>query len=469
MSPFTFVALTGWACSGPPPDFLPQAIPSNSATDTASNLDTGTVDEASDTGSSSVSPHGIAARLSDTIVTVIEVTWETETATTGYVDFGETSNYGYETPATNYGTTHSRLLLGMPGNTEVHYRVVTTDGTVSEIGDDHSLTTGALPTAVPTLTTTGTSVEGFRLLTVNGQWVGILIVDAHDRIVWYYEHTFDDLVTLQSALSTDGAHLIFNSPCHITQMSEYGSLLWVTLDGAQWTQASVAGIAHDFVQASDGTVTAIVQETREVDGYQVWADRLVEVTREGDQTEIWNAWDAMEMPTVTEDLDWTHANAINFDEEEDAYYVGMTNLSTIFKIDRSTGEIIWQLGGESSDFAFSADSEQLTFHHNFDIAEGLLTIFVNGEETENETSRVVQYEIDEDAMIVSETWRYISETPPWIYALGDASMINEATLNVTFSTAGYIEQVEGNTVTWSLQAPLAVVFGYTQHTESLYP
>jgi hypothetical protein len=44
------------------------------------------------------SPSEIAVRVSEDIVTVAEVTWVTELATQGYIEFGETSEYGHQTP-----------------------------------------------------------------------------------------------------------------------------------------------------------------------------------------------------------------------------------------------------------------------------------------------------------------------------------------------------------------------------------
>jgi hypothetical protein len=318
------------------------------------------------------------------------------------------------------------------------------------------------------LTTSGTSTKGFRVLPIIGGWSGILIVDELGRIIWYYNHTDDDSVSVQARLTTDGQYLVFNSPCHLSLDSECGSLIWVSLDGSEKTIVSIDSIGHDFTQLSDGTICSIVNDTRVVDGFEIYGDRLVEIDIDGNTHELWNAWDSLEIPSVGEDHDWTHANAINTNEEESAYYVGLTFLSTIIKVDALSGEILWRLGGEDSDFVFLEGSERFTIHHNFELRDNVLTLFSNGQGMDD-PSRIVQYELDEDAMTIHETWRYVADPPLFAYALGDVATIEEGTLHVTFSTAGYVEQVEGDDVVWTLGASFPHAFGYSNFYTSLYP
>jgi len=356
----------------------------------------------------------------------------------------------------------------MPGSTEIHYQVVITADSERWTSTDRTMTTGDLPPAVPTFEVSGTSADGYRVFPVIGTWYGVLIVDSMGRVVWYREQTYDEKVSVQARLTVDGRYIVYNSPCHQTLADHCGSLVWVSLDGTEETQLPVHRIGHDFTQLSDGTIATIVQEAREVDGYTIWADRVIEINREGETVEIWNAWDALELPELYGDLDWTHANAINHSKEEDAYYVGLTRLSTLVKIDRTTGTQVWMMGGEESDFDFVGDSERFLTHHNFELRDDLLTLFANGDR-DKEGSQIIQYEIDEDAMTVEEVWTYSSSNCPYVYALGDVSSIHGDTLHITFSTSGYLEQLEGDELTWTLNADLGYAFGYSNYYETLYP
>jgi hypothetical protein len=427
-------------------------------------------DIAGDPGGDDGSPVEITASVSEQIMTVAEVTWETSSHTEGYVEFGETEEYGHTTPLTEPGTTHSQLLLGMPASTEVHYRVVSISGTESFFSDDQTVTLGPLPSALPDINAEGISARGYRIFPVIGTWSGILIIDDAGRVVWYYSHTDDDGVSVQARLSADGKYIVFNSPCHLSRAPDCGSMIWVSLDGKEKIRHPVDNITHDFAQLSDGTVCAIVKERRDVDGRTASADRLIELNMEGEETEFWNAWEVLETPSnISEwvDADWTHANAIDYSEEDDVYYVGMTRLQALFKIDRSTGEVVWQLGGLDSDFAYADETEELFIHHNFEITDTSLTIFVNGTGP-SDPSRILFYEIDEDAMTVRELGRYSPEPSIYVYALGDVSQIEEDTLHITYSTSGYVEQLEGDEVVWTLGASFPHAFGYSNFYTSLY-
>ena len=70
-------------------------------------------DEDSAVGSSSIS--GVAAVVSEHVVTVATVTWSTDVASAGYVEFGEGGELTHTTNTTASGTSHSVPLVGVPG------------------------------------------------------------------------------------------------------------------------------------------------------------------------------------------------------------------------------------------------------------------------------------------------------------------------------------------------------------------
>jgi hypothetical protein len=159
---------------------------------------------------------------------------------------------------------------------------------------------------------------------------------------------------------------------------------------------------------------------------------------------------------------------MEYSSEDDAYYVGMGHLSSIFKIDRFTGETLWKMGGIDSDFVFSEGSEHFMLNHNFDISDDVLTLFVNGTGLVD-PSRVLVYEIDQENLIAEESWRYEPAEELYVYALGDVARIAPDTINVTWSTAGLIEQVDGDERSWSLSVDFPHAFGYSNFMQSLYP
>jgi len=86
----------------------------------------------------------------------------------------------------------------------------------------------------------------------------------------------------------------------------------------------------------------------EING-KMWADYLVELTKDGRKVWEWRAWEhldpAKDVITGIQDnrSEWTHGNAIIELPDRDLL-VSFRNISTVIRIRRPTGEIIWKLG-----------------------------------------------------------------------------------------------------------------------------
>jgi hypothetical protein len=82
---------------------------------------------------------------------------------------------------------------------------------------------------------------------------------------------------------------------------------------------------------------------------KIWADYLVELTKDGRKVWEWRAWEhldpAKDVITAVQDnrSEWTHGNAITELSDGDLL-VSFRNISTIIRIRRQTGEIVWKLG-----------------------------------------------------------------------------------------------------------------------------
>src|SRR5690606_21345938 len=141
--------------------------------------------------------------------------------------------------------------------------------------------------------------------------------------------------------------LIYNAGSVSGDPSEDSEIVRVALDGSGSSSTPVPLLAHDFVEHPDGTIGAIVVEYRDVDGVAIRGDQIVEIDADGDLETIWSAWDCFDpAEDMSDDPEhgWTFANALDYDPEEEAYYLGMRNFSSIAKIDRSSGECEWVLG-----------------------------------------------------------------------------------------------------------------------------
>ncbi len=101
-------------------------------------------------------------------------------------------------------------------------------------------------------------------------------------------------------------------------------------------------------------------------------------------------------PRITP-YDHLHTNSIDI-FDKDHLLISSRAKSTIFKLDRTTGEVVWRLGGERSDFEMGPGTRFALQHDARPHPDGTITIFDNGSPSTVEQSRGIVVEVDEDAM-----------------------------------------------------------------------
>ena len=182
-------------------------------------------------------------------------------------------------------------------------------------------------------------------------------------------------------------------------------------------------------------------------------DKLVEWDK--DTKEIiwsWNTFDHFSMTDFDQlggtwneayfslHYDWTHANAVIFDEEESALYLSSRHLSRITKIDYPSGDILWNLGRQmnSDDINFGTDIG-FSFQHSLQILEnGNLLTFDNGNLSEEfrgtaePISRAIEIEIEDSSATVA--WSYELSPELFGFASGNTQKLENG--NVLITTVG---------------------------------
>jgi hypothetical protein len=126
----------------------------------------------------------------------------------------------------------------------------------------------------------------------------------------------------------------------------------------------------------------------EIDGKKMWGDYIIEVTTAGRVVWEWKAWEhldpAADALTAIQDErgEWTHANSV-WEDADGSLLVSFRNISTVIRIDRRTGEIVWKLGAPPL-------SGQ---HAPYTLVSGNMLLFDNGPHRLDESypfSRVIE-------------------------------------------------------------------------------
>ena len=84
-------------------------------------------------------------------------------------------------------------------------------------------------------------------------------------------------------------------------------------------------MSHDFVELPGGALAYIAADWREVDGRMVRGNQVVERATDGTTRVVFSAWDHFDFDNgqVESATGWTHANALDYLAEHDAYLFGI--------------------------------------------------------------------------------------------------------------------------------------------------
>ena len=242
-----------------------------------------------------------------------------------------------------------------------------------------------------------------------------------------------------------------------------------------WEEPNDEFLHHDIIKLPNGNYLGIVETNSlgpipiggwtasfqnlgfQADGVTIefpWVgDKLVEWDK--DTKEVvwtWSTFDHFSMldydqfgGTWTEaylslHYDWTHVNAVIFDESESAIYISTRHLSRITKIDYPSGEIIWNLGHEMPSGQVNMGTEiGFSFQHSLQKLEnGNILTFDNGNlspefrGTDQPISRAIEIGINDN--IASIAWSY--DLPPNLFGFASGNVQKLENGNVLITTVG---------------------------------
>jgi hypothetical protein len=141
--------------------------------------------------------------------------------------------------------------------------------------------------------------------------------------------------------------------------------------------------------------------------------------------------------------DFDHPNSISFDRDGH-YIVSYRNMGEITKIHRTTGEILWRLGGRNNQFEIRGDPlGKFSAQHTARVLEnGDILLFDNGTRHDPPETRVVQYRLDTVAMTADLVWEYRHDPPLYVPFTGSSQRLANGNTVVGFSNYGLVTEVD---------------------------
>ena len=280
-------------------------------------------------------------------------------------------------------------------------------------------------------------------------------------------------------------------------------------DGIQWQEPGDNFIHHDIFQLPNGNYiglgtsygegpipigpwTPLFQGLGfEADGETIefdWmGDKIIEWDAETkEEVWSWNVFDYFDMNDYdqlggiwfeaynTNRFDWTHANAIWFDEDDSAIYLSSRHLNRITKIAYPSGDVIWNLGHElgSGDIDCGQDIGFSFQHSVAKLDNGNILTFDNGNlseyflEQDEKTSRSIEIDITEteSGCDASLAWEYVLPEELYGYLSGNTQKLDNGNyLSTTIGGGGTSIEVDGSgneiwEANYNLQIPDGLVY-----------
>ena len=152
-----------------------------------------------------------------------------------------------------------------------------------------------------------------------------------------------------------------------------------------------------------------------------------ELDREKNVVFQWRSWDHFAITDCSVNLinlagsliDYCHGNSIDADPDGNLL-LSSRSMNEVTKISRTTGDILWRLGGKNNQFTFVGDP-LLFFSHQHAarwLPNGHITLFDNGNFRLPLLSRAVEYAIDETQRTATLVWQYRLTPDVFAPALG---------------------------------------------------
>ena len=341
----------------------------------------------------------------------------------------------------------------------------------------------------------GTNYVAFALID-NEVTAYLVILDPQARVVWW-KQAQPGQALLTPVLSRDGEALLWGE-YDADRGEDTGTWYRVRLDGTELTSRPIPQGHHAAVEMPDGGVAWLALDWRTVENtdgeaYHMASDRIYEGSATDDATfvERFNTFDdhggppAFTCKHITDPferfgesgMEWTHGNSLAYLESEDAFYLNAKFTDWLLKIDRSTGHLLWQLGGYGSDFTFpdgsptftSALTPALVSHgHMSEVWEGGMVIYDNGDHRTPPVSAVSEYAWNEEERTVERVWTYPHPEGGHTYVLGDVKKLQDGTYLVGWGGLSELMVVTpDHRVTWHVTVPSRYIVGRVLPLEHL--
>jgi hypothetical protein len=353
------------------------------------------------------------------------VSWTTDVASSSEVQFG-VDQYQFHIVRDESVTAHRVLVIGMHAETEYRIRAVSSNS-AGAASAEATFTTGVLPTGLPvaseTVLETSAAQNGWTLVNVmpatDGGFLGtepgiMAMYDMQGQPVWYFVNGTTPDARGDVSLRVLPNHNLVLGPSSGEPAKEIdlaGNVIWQgppSTPSGSAADPETAPMSHYAGKLENGNYV-VFRNLTNADG--VIGALVQELSPQNEVVWSWNLFDHMEPPADAR-MEWCHPNSVTVDLANDVFYLSC-RYQGVIKAKRSGDQaLLWQLGGEQGgDFTFDPEAAAVFDQHDPEIhPDGTVLVFDNhyghGGVPDGTTSRVIEFELDESAMVATPTFEF---------------------------------------------------------------
>jgi hypothetical protein len=142
---------------------------------------------------------------------------------------------------------------------------------------------------------------------------------------------------------------------------------------------------------------------------------------------------------ILDPYDYFHVNSIDVDVDGNLL-VCARNTSAVYKLERTTGKVLWRLGGKSSDFTLGPGAFFMYQHDARGHADGTLTLFDDGPGPSSQQARALRLGLDLAGMHAIVLQQYTHPQPLEPSAMGNAQVLADDGIVVGWGTEPYVTE-----------------------------
>jgi hypothetical protein len=349
---------------------------------------------------------GLDWRLHEEFPTLVYARWTQSEAASVWVEYELDPGEWRSSPVRSRGEgPQEELLLGLPYDSEVTWRVVAEDGATSP---DQLAATGPTPDDLPRAEVTLSDEARYdpemryvlSSITALGShdsepWWAV-IVDRRGRTVWAARSPAGR-VTKHPRLSADGRALLLDLNGYWYDFDASDSqVIKVLLDGTILHTYDTPGLHHPFLELPSGSIV--------YGAYTGWYGEELRVVDEGGLDTL--LWDCDAWLAELDTNGYCASNTITHDAATDTLLFSLFSVETIVELDTATGEPLRWFGHVDGSYTFDPPDSAFWWQHG-GIVTPTGTLLTSSDLTEDGVETIVrEYEIDEEAQTLREVWNF---------------------------------------------------------------